>query len=305
MIDRAATNKDARPRAGLRRGREVGFLLPAVALGGLVIIVPTVSILYFSLTAWRPGAESAFVGLANYLTLFQSEIFWRVMGNQVFLLLGLPLWVFVPLVIAVALHERVWRPGIFRSLVLLPATVAPAIVGILFTFLLGPRGPVNELLGLIGLEQLERPWLSDPNLVRPVIILVILWWATGTSVLIYSSALTALPTEMLEAAHLDGAGWWRRFFSIIAPNLRETIWLVAFIKVILVFVGLFPWIFTLTRGGPNYSSTTLDYFVFQLGFEFGFFGQAAAAAAILLAFIGVVLAILSIPRALVAGRRNE
>jgi ABC-type sugar transport system permease subunit len=207
------------------------------------------------------------------------------------LLLGIPLWTVLPIVIATMLHERVPAPGVFRTIFFFPATVSPAVIGVLFSFILQPDGPLDVWLRRLGLGGLARNWLVDPQLVKPVLIVVLAWATLGTGVVIFSAALGAVPADLFEAAALDGASWWQRLRYVVLPSLRRIVELWVVILVITVFVAVFPWIFTLTRGGPGYSSTTLDYDIYQNALSFGYFGTAAAESVYLLVIVATVIAI--------------
>jgi ABC-type sugar transport system permease subunit len=282
------------PRAtrlgALRRLGDVGFLLPIVLVVGVAIVVPTASAITHSFTSWNPGYASPWVGLRNYLDLARSASFQQILENQGFLLLGLPLWIFGPLVIASALHERVPAPGLFRTVLFFPATASPAVIGILFTMILAPTGPLNTALRKIGLGALAGNWLADPRLVKPTLIVVLAWATLGTGVVIFSAALGAVPQELFEAAELDGATWLQRFRYVVLPGVRRIVELWAVILVVTVFVAIFPWIFTLTRGGPGYSSTTIDFDIYQNALGYGYFGTAAAESVYLLVIVGLVIA---------------
>jgi ABC-type sugar transport system permease subunit len=268
---------------------EAAFVAPIVAVVGLLLVVPTVSVVVHSFTDWAPGYPSPWVALRNYTDLATSPQFRQILENQGILLLGLPLWIFLPLVIATMLHERVPAPGLFRTVYFFPATVSPAVIGILFSFILQPDGPLNTGLRKIGLGALAGNWLADPSLVKPTLIVVLAWATVGTGVVIFSAALGAVPQELFEAAALDGAGWWSRLRHIVLPGIRRVVELWAVILVVTLFVAVFPWIFTLTRGGPGYSSTTIDYDIYQNALGFGRFGTAAAESVYLLVIVGVVV----------------
>jgi ABC-type sugar transport system permease subunit len=275
-----------------RTARGVGefvYALPVMVVIGVLIVLPTASVVAHSFTNWQPGYPSPWVGLANYRELLDSDQFREILKNQAYLLLGVPLWTIAPLVLAALLYERVPFPGVLRTIYFFPATVSPAVIGILFSFVLAPTGPVNTGLRDIGLGGLASNWLADDRLVKPVVIAVLAWATIGTGVVIFSAAMSAIPPELFEAAALDGGTWWQRFRHVTVPSVRRVIELWVVILVITVFVAVFPWIFTLTRGGPGYSSTTIDFDIYQNALGNGYFGTAAAEAVMLLMIVGVVV----------------
>lgn len=266
----------------------LALLLPLVILEAAVFFVPLVYLLIRSFYDWQPGGVSTFNGTANYAELFVDPEFWEVVGNQLFYLLGLPIWVLAPLVVAYLLREHVAAPGFFRSIYFLPAVMSPAIIGLVFRSLLSAEGPVDSMLRGLGLDALALPWLTDAALVKPVIIMLVLWASFGTGVLIFSAAFGAVPQEIFEAARLDGAGFWREFWHIAVPSIRSTVVLWSMYQVISIFLFMFAWIYVLTGGGPGLASSTIDFAIYQKFMRFGFFGVAAAESVVLVVMIVIV-----------------
>ncbi len=277
----------------------VVLLVPTMILVGVVLFVPTIYVAIYSFFDWDPNGSSPFVGLDNYVDVLSSASFQTVMKNQAYLLLGMPLWVMVPLLITFLLYEDTKAPGLWRSIYFFPSVLSPALVGILFRTLLATDGPLNESLRLVGLDYLARDWLTSPHLVKPVIIVLVLWAGVGTGVVIFSAALSAVPVEIFEAAKIDGAGWWTRMWRIALPSIRDSIFLWMAFQVLALFLFMFGWIFVLTGGGPGLSSTTIDYLIYQEVFRSRFFPTAAAMSVLL---ILVLLVLLGLPAALVRRR---
>lgn len=287
----AASRPAAAPGRLLAKAADLLFVLPLLALIGVFILLPSLLALGYSFTNWDPGYSSPWVGLANYQTLFADPTFHKVVVNEAVLLIGIPVWLIVPLIIATLLHGEVRGAGVFRSIYFFPAVLSPAILGILFSQLLKGDGAINQLLRHIGLGVFAGNWLSNPSLVKFTIIAVVAWASMGTGVVIFSSALSALPVELFEVAEIDGAGWWQRFRYVVIPGLLSTVRLYVVLLVITVFIGLFPWIFTLTQGGPSGTSTTVDYDIYQRALSFGQFGAAAAESVLMLLTIAVIFAL--------------
>jgi ABC-type sugar transport system permease subunit len=256
-----------------------------VLLEVLVFFLPLIFITVKSFYNWQPGAPSPFVGFGNYSTLFGQPAFWQVVRNQLFYLLGVPLWVVAPLFVAYLLRENVRLAGTFRTIYFIPAVMSPAIVGLVFRSLLAINGPLDASLRTIGLGFLARPWLTDAALVKPVIIMLVLWGGFGTGVLIFSAALNAVPQEIFEASRIDGAGFWTELWRIALPSISPTVLLWTMFQVLSIFLYMFSWIFVLTNGGPGLASTTMDFSVYQTFITFGFFGAAAAESVVLMIMI--------------------
>lgn len=261
------------------------LLIPLVVLETAVFFLPLIFITVKSFYNWQPGGVSPFIGFGNYTTLFGQAEFWQVVRNQLFYLLGVPLWVIAPLMVAYMLREHVRYAGVFRTIYFIPAVMSPAIVGLVFRSLLADNGPMNESLAKVGLGFLARPWLTDATLVKPVIIVLVLWGGFGTGVLIFSAAFSAVPQEIFEASRLDGAGFWTELWHIALPSVRPTVVLWTMFQVLSIFLFMFSWIFVLTNGGPGLASTTMDFSVYQTFITFGFFGAAAAESVVLMIMI--------------------
>ncbi|AZI58434.1 sugar ABC transporter permease [Nakamurella antarctica] len=264
------------------------FILPLLVGITLVFIAPSFEAIAKSFTRWDPGYDSPFVGLENYQDALTDPSFRTIIFNQFYFLLAVPLWTFLPLFFAAVLRKGVSRPAIFRSILFFPSIVSAAVMGLLFVQILAPLGPLNEALRAIGLDSLTRGWLVDSSTVKPVIVAVIAWATLGTGVVIFSAALSAAPPDLFEAAELDGAGFWAQFRYVIIPTLKPTIQVWAAILFITVFVSMFPWIYTLTRGGPGDSSGTLDFRIYESALVFGNFGIAAAQMVIMLVIVVVL-----------------
>lgn len=261
------------------------LVIPAIVMELAVLFAPMVYVGVRSFYDWQPSGVSTYVGLENYWFLLGDPEFWQIIGNQAFYLLGLPLWVLCPMIVAYMLKDGVWMAGMFLGIYFLPAIMSPAIVGLVFRSLLATDGTVNAFLQNIGLEALILPWLTDPALVKPVIILMVLWAGFGTGVLIFTSAFQSIPRDILEAAKLDGARFWQEFYYIAVPAVRNTIVLWTMFQVVAIFLFMFGWIYVLTGGGPGLASATMDFSIYQQFIRFGFYGTAAAQSVILILLI--------------------
>lgn len=270
---------------------ESAFIWPMLVLLGTLVLAPAVYAIFRSFYDWSPGYESPFVGIDNFKELFSSSVFREIGRNELFFMVGVPIWAGVPLVVALLLFERVPFAGAFRTIFFFPAVLSPVILGLVFRSLLRPDGIVNSTLESIGLGGLAQNWIDEPALVKPVIILVALWYSMGFGVIFYSAALSTVPTELFEAAELDGASWWQRLRYVVLPRILPIFLLNVVFSVATVFL-LFPYSFVLTRGGPGFTSTTIDYDIYANSFQFGYFGLAAAESVLLLLVMLGVLAAL-------------
>jgi multiple sugar transport system permease protein len=285
---RRARRRSARTAGGLS---ELPYLVPVLAVVAVVVLIPAGVAFYHSFTDWRPGGESPWLGLSNYREFLSNEVTGEIVKNTAVLLIGVPLWTALPLALAFALHERTPATGVFQAIFFFPAVLSPAIIGIMFRGILAPEGLVNEVLLSLGIVAEPVLWLDNASLVKPTLILVLAWASVGAGTVIFSAAMTSIDKHLLEAAKLDGAGWLQRLRYVVLPGIASVVafWIVY--QVVSVFLYVFGWIYILTRGGPGYSSTTLDYDVYQNAFSYGLFGYASAQSMVLLLIAVIVLAV--------------
>jgi multiple sugar transport system permease protein len=282
---------DARPKPAARRAGGMTLrrresliaylsLLPAFLLVAVVIWYPVSRTLYQSFTDWN-GATSTWIGWRNYERIVANGELLLLLRNNLIFVLAVPGILLISLVVTVLLFEEVpgWR--FFRSVYYLPTILSAAVVGTLMRIMFTSRGAVNDLLGRAGLEQFQHDWLGTVSTAFMVLILAFYWQTLGQGVLIFLAGMSAIPADLLDAARLDGAGWWNRLTRIIIPLLIPTIAYFVLINVIWIFVGLFGLVYTVTKGGPGYATTPFDLMIYRKAFEAGEMGYASALSVIL------------------------
>ncbi|THA71009.1 sugar ABC transporter permease [Streptomyces sp. A0958] len=283
----SSTPAAPRRRRSLTRGGGL-FVLPFLVLFGLFLVWPVVQGLWMSLTdASLSLRDTEFVGFANYTEAFGDPDVWSSLGNTVFftVISCVPL-VLVALAMALLVHsglagQWVWRLAYFAPY-LLPVTV----VTLIWTWLYQPDiGLGNQLLTSLGMEPVG--WLSDESVAMWSVAALTVWWTVGFNFLLYLAALQSLPVTYDEAAALDGAGAWRRLWSVTLPQLRHTTVLVAMLQV-LASLKVFDQIYILTKGGPNGSTRPILEYVYDVGFTGYRLGYASAVSYIFFAIVIVV-----------------
>jgi ABC-type sugar transport system permease subunit len=267
---------------------ESAFIWPMLILVGGLMLAPAVVAMFRSFYHWDPGYESSFVGVDNYSYLFSSQIFQEIARNEIVFFLGVPLWAGVPLVLALLLYERVPAAGLFRTIFFLPAVLSPVVLGLIFRSFLRPDGILNSILQSVGFGSLAHNWIDDPSLAKPVVIIVVTWYTMGFGLIFYSAALSSVPTELFEAAEIDGASWLNRMRHIMLPRILPIFILNLIFSVATAFL-LFPYAYVLTQGGPGWASTTIDYAIYQDSLSSGHYGIASAETVLLLLVMGVIL----------------
>ena len=248
-----------------------------------------------SLRHLRTG-EFPFAGLANYARLFGDEIFWLALRNTFyFAFVGGPLTIAVSLGAALLLSSKLVRfKSVFRTIYFTPFVTTLVAVAIVWRYLYHTRyGFFNYALSQIGIQPID--WLGDPRWAMPAIILMAVWKSFGYNMLIFIAGLQAIPEELYDAAAIDGAGPFRRFFNITLPMLAPTLVFVTVITMIGYF-QLFAEPYVMTQGGPLQSTVSVLYFMYEEGFKWWNLGSASAVAFVLFMLIfAPLLLVLGLP----------
>jgi raffinose/stachyose/melibiose transport system permease protein len=288
----------AAPRARVRRLRGWVWVAPAVVLVCVFAYYPIVDNIRLSLYSWSAfSAHVRFVGLGNYTTAFGDPVFRRALLNNVlYAVISLVFQVGLSLVLAAVLEEFVHRRlrSVLRTIYFIPATISITVAGILFSFIYNPQiGLVNRGLGAVGLGGLAHDWLGNPHTAIFGIIGMSQWQSIGYTAVLFMVAIQRIPTELYDAAKVDGAGGVRTFFCITVPLLREMTTLVSILTLSGAFL-VFNEVMVMTAGGPSNSSQVLGTWLYQNAFMQDDMGYAAAIATILfvitLAIAGAQLA---------------
>jgi multiple sugar transport system permease protein len=243
-----------------------------------LMVAPIVATVYHSFTNWD-GLTSTFTGFANYRLLFSNPIVSQVLLNSVIFLISVPLILLVSVIVAILVYEKVPGWKLFRFLFFIPNVLSPVIVGALFSTFVLPGGIADKALSFAGLGQYA--WLSHPWPARFVVIVALVWTSFGFGMVVVLSALSTIDPALYDAAHIDGAGWWRRMWSITVPMISGSLQFLSVINVIYTFTSMFSFVYVITAGGPGFSTTTVDYYTYITTFENGDFGLGAALAVLL------------------------
>jgi ABC-type sugar transport system permease subunit len=249
------------------------------------MMFPVAFAVYISFTKTN-GRTFEYVGFDNYANLLGDPVVHTAFATSLKFLLSVPIVVFVSLIVSVLLYERVRGWKAFRVIFFLPNVLSAVVVGMMFKSIFGYYGVVNGVLTAVGLPRAE--FFTTGNLAIMVIIIALVWAGFGYQALLLLNGLNAIDGAVFEAAAIDGAGWWRRLFSITLPNIRREIGFVFIINVIYTFTALFGFIFVMTGGGPGYETTTIDYLVYLKAFSTSNLGPGGALAVLLFLFLGAL-----------------
>ncbi|MBN1628776.1 MAG: sugar ABC transporter permease [Thermoleophilia bacterium] len=254
------------------------FILPNF-LGFLVFVLgPVVAALALGFVEWDLGPNLAFVGLSNYRELIMDGMFWKYVFNTLFLMLGIPLGMAGSLVLALVLNQKIRGRVAFRTVYFLPTMCAGVAIFFLWKWILDADfGLANQILVSLGLNKIG--WLTTVEWAKPSLILMGLWGGIGGfNMILYLAALQNVPRHLYEAADIDGAGRWRKFWNVTWPYLTPTTFFITIMSIIGGLQGGFEAAYIMTKGGPARSTTTISYYLFQNIYNNERFGYAAAIA---------------------------
>jgi multiple sugar transport system permease protein len=262
------------------------LLLPALALLLVFRIIPLVWGFYLSFTDTDGLGNGAWVGAANYLRAAQDPNFQASIVNTILLLATLPIWVMLPMLLAILIHQGVPGGRFFRAVYFLPAVLSSVIVGAIFNVVLRYDGSLNAGLKAIGIDAVD--WLGSSSTALGSLIAVQLWSTFGMGVLIFLAGLSTVPDDIVEAARIDGARFWQRLFLIVIPSLRPIIEFVAVVTTIGVLTSMFGLIYVLTGGGPGTATTLPEFLIWLEQGRLNRPGYAAAISMVLFAMMAGV-----------------
>jgi ABC-type sugar transport system permease subunit len=272
------------------------YVAPAVALLGLVFAYPVVRVVEFSTRLIR-GATGPYVGTLNYRLVWEDSTFHDALKHSALLLLAVPVMLVLAIFFAVLLYERArgWR--VYRSVLFLPYILAVPIVGIVASYIFELNGALNSILRSIGLNGLALDWLGSEHLSLLTVAIVIVWRELGFGIILFLARLLSMSEEQLEAARIDGAGWWNQLRYVIIPELRGTIEFYVVVASITMLAWVFAYVYTITSGGPGTSSTVLELYIYNQGLRNSLPGMASAVAVVLLGATLISITLLFIIRA--------
>jgi multiple sugar transport system permease protein len=257
------------------------FLAPALILLGIFVFYPILNLIYLSFTSGSFTVQGMrWVGFRNYLRLFSDPDFWQVVGNTIFFTVATVIpSVVIPLGLAVLLNQTLPLRGLLRTAFFLPSITSIVAVGLGFRWLFQTDGPINYLLSFLDIDPIS--WLSSTLWAMPVLILLSTWKQLGINLIVFLAGLQAIPLSRYEAAELDGADGWAKFWHITLPGLQATL-TFATITTAIFTLRSFEQVYVITGGGPLNSTNLLVYFIYRKAFAGFEFGYAAAAATVLL-----------------------
>ena len=285
-------------RPTTRQGSPLGhegrwaLLFLAPTLLGLAVLSagPILATLAISLTKWDLLTAPQFVGLDNFAALMSDDRFLKAMRNTIFYtVVSVPLGMAIALGLAMALNQTIRGIAFIRTAYFLPVVTSTIAIALVWQWIYSSdAGLLNQAIGLFGIPS--QRWLSDPVLVMPSIVAMSIWQGLGINVIIFLAGLQAIPTELLDAASVDGAGRWARTRHITLPLLTPSIFFTGILSLIGSF-QVFDQIYVLARPKPTEATITIVYFIYENGFKFFKMGYATAASWILFIIVAALTAV--------------
>ena len=261
------------------------YLLPAALCMLATVVVPIVLAIKMSLyndVLYKPQ-DYRFIGLGNYRRLVEDPVFWLTLWNSIVWVFGSVVSQFVAgFAAALLLHQAFWGRALVRTLTLLPWIIPGVVVGLIWEWLYQPNyGVINDLLMRAGLMHERVAWLSSPDLAMPAVVFTNVWRGIPFFAIMLLAGLQAIPDELYEAAHVDGAGVLSRFWHITLPLLRPIIVVATATRVIWTF-NYADLIFVMTGGGPANATQITSTYALMQAYSSLDFGYAGALSVVLL-----------------------
>ena len=275
----------------------------ALILAWPVLYAGWLSLHEVSIRQLRTG-EFPFAGAANYVRLFRDDVFWLALSHTVvFVAISVALEVVIALAIALVINdERVWLSRVTRGLLLVPWGVPPVVNGLLWSFIFNAQyGYLNRALLALGLIAEHVNWLGDSRLAMGAVITAYVWRTTPFNILLYHAGLQGIPRDYYEAAEVDGASGWSRFWRITLPLLRPVIAVSLILRTAFAFM-VFDEIFAITQGGPGNATWVAAWYTYRAAFQPPFNVGLGSASAWVMALI---LAVAGLAYVRLVGRRLE
>lgn len=278
----------------LLNGRVIGylkgylFLLPSFAGLLTFVLIPILMGFIISFTNYDGYKKLDFVGLNNYIHMFQDDyVLTSLKNNVIYTAVTVPATMIISLLLALALNMGMKGSTFFRTMIFFPTISSMVAVGIVWSLLFNPvQGPVNQLLMAVGIDSPPR-WLASTTWALWAIMIVAVWKQAGYYMVIFLSGLQAIPKQLYESAQIDGANSVVRFFKITLPMLSPTTFMVLILSIIGSF-QVFDLVSIMTDGGPGRATNVLVYRIYQEGFEYSKMGYASAIAYFLFLIIFVI-----------------
>jgi len=279
--------------AGRLRAFIFACLAPTLIVYGLFAVVPIAWSAYYGFFDWSGIGDPKFAGWANYAAVVQEPLFWRALKNNI-IIVGASIFGQLPiaLLLAILLNRNSWFARAIRSAVFMPMVLSTVVVALIWKYIYHPQiGVLNYVLKAIGLESWAMPWLSDPAINMYAVSIPVIWANIGPYLIIFISAIQNLPSEVDEAARLDGATGAKKLVLVTLPMIWNTI-KVTVIMCIAGSLKAFDLVFVMTHGGPAHTTELLATYMYNSTFAVYRYGYGSAISTMIV-LVSAVLILLS------------
>ncbi|AXG76667.1 carbohydrate ABC transporter permease [Streptomyces paludis] len=266
-----------------RRNTLVGwsFILPNFLGFAALTLIPVIGTLLLAFTNWNSYTTPEWIGFDNFRRMFDDGNFWTALENTTWYAVGhIPLTLVAALGLAVLLNRKLKGVGVLRTAFFFPYITSLVAVAVVWNMLLSPElGPVNQFLKFIGIAN-PPGWTTSTEWSMPALVITSVWRDMGYYMVLYLAGLQAIPGELYEAARVDGANAWKRFWHVTLPGLRPTTFFVLVMLTVSSF-KVFDLVQVMTEGGPGRSTLVLSQLIYRQGITQGRFGYASAISLVL------------------------
>ena len=264
-----------------KKSTKIIMIMPAVILFTVFFLAPIFISVYYSFTDFSGIGAAKFIGFKNYQVLLKDKFFFIALKNTFIILIGIRITILPLSFIVALLLEKPFRgSGVVQSMIFAPNVIAPILVGLIWLFILDPKmGMINAILRSIGLSDYQQQWIGGKTLTPYSVAFVYLWQVLGFYTTINMAGLRSIPTDIYEAAEIDGANYFQRIRKITIPMMKNTI----VINTILIITGgfkIFETVKQLTNGGPNHMSDVLVTYMYDTTFTSSRYGYGMAVATV-------------------------
>ncbi|QDZ16229.1 carbohydrate ABC transporter permease [Humibacter ginsenosidimutans] len=273
-----------------RRSTLIGwsFILPNFLGFAIFTLIPVIAAFVLAFMNWDAYNPPTFVGFKNFERLIGDDSFHVAFANTLLFALGhVPLTLAISLGLAILLNQKLKGIAFFRVAIFFPYITSLVAVAIVWNMLFDPTsGPINQFLQMIGIAN-PPGWTASTGWALPAVIITAVWRDMGYYMVLFLAGLQAIPHEYYEAASMDGAGRWRKFWNVTLPSLRPTTFLVLVLLSVSSF-KVFDLIFVMTGGGPGRATLVLSQLIYQDGILNGQFGYSSAISLVLFVIVLIV-----------------
>lgn len=266
-------------------------MLPSFAGFVVFFLFPVMSSLVMSFMKWNFSGslnDASFTGLNNFIAIFKDQVFIKSMANSlVFSLFTVAVGIAISLVLAVFISKLVFFKGALKVMFFIPYISSTIAIAAVWRILFNPtKGPLNAFLASLGLQNLPN-WLADFRWALPAITIIYVWQHLGYNIVVFMAGLSSVPTDLYEAAEVDGASGLRKFFTITIPMVSPTTFFLVIMGIINSF-KVFDIVQVLTKGGPGNATSMLAVYIYNEAFRFYRAGTASASAWVMFIVIFIV-----------------